>query len=310
MSGNASATPSRREVLVTEALLLVMVLIWGVNFSVLKYGTQQLAPLAYNGVRMTVGALALLAVTLRSRDRRPAPGDIVRLMLLGVLGHGLYQTFFIMGLASTRAGTASLVVAASPAVIAIVGRLLGVERITGRAVAGIAISITGIALVILGSATSAAPGESGVKGDLLILCSVVCWAFYTHWLAPLLKRVQGVQIAAWTLVGGTIPMLVMAMPAIARTDWTRAPLLVYGAIVYSGIGAMGIAYLFWYRGVRVIGPTRTAMFSNLQPIVAVLVSWPLLGEIPTLWQGVGAAGVLGGLMLTRQPSAPEPAHGE
>jgi drug/metabolite transporter (DMT)-like permease len=73
---------------------------------------------------------------------------------------------------------------------------------------------------------------------------------------------------------------------------------------------MGIAYLFWYRGVRVIGSTRTAMFSNLQPIVALGASWPLLGEKPTLMQGVGAVAVLGGLLLTRQGTAPEPAHGE
>ena len=308
----AISTPvavARREVLVTEALLLVMVLVWGVNFSVLKYGTQQLAPLAYNGVRMTVGAIALLAVTLRSPERRPSRADIARLMLLGVLGHGVYQTFFIFGLSMPRAGTASLVVAASPAVIAIVGRLLGVEHVSRRDVLGIALSIGGIAFVIFGSATSHA-GESGVAGDLLILCSVVCWAFYTHWLTPLLVRVQGVQIAAWTLVGGTLPLLVIAMPAIVHTDWVHVHPLVYGAIGYSGIGAMGIAYLFWYRGVRVIGPTRTAMFSNLQPIVAVLVSWPLLGELPTLWQGVGAASVLGGLLLTREPSMPEPAHGE
>ncbi|MBI1809712.1 MAG: DMT family transporter [Gemmatimonadetes bacterium] len=309
MTQSPPAGFTRREVLVTEALLLVTVMIWGVNFSALKYGTQHLAPLAYNGVRMTVGAIALLAVTLRSNERRPSTGDIVRLMLLGVLGHGLYQAFFIYGIASTRAGTASLVVSASPALIAIVGRALGVERVSARAVMGIALSIAGIAFVIFGSAT-APGGESGVKGDLLILCSVVCWAFYTHGLTPLLKRVHGVQIAAWTLVGGTIPILAFALPSIVRTDWMGAPALVFAAIAYSGFGAMAIAYIFWYRGVRVIGPTRSAMFSNLQPIVAVLVSWPLLGEVPTAWQGVGAAGVLGGLLLTRDHSAAEPAHGE
>jgi drug/metabolite transporter (DMT)-like permease len=118
------------------------------------------------------------------------------------------------------------------------------------------------------------------------------------------------QIAAWTLVGGTLPLLVLGAPAIARAHWAEVVPLTWVAILYSGIGSMGIAYLFWYRGVRLLGATRTAMFSNLQPIVAVAVAWPLLGERPTPWQGVGAAAVLGGLILTRTPSAPEPAHGE
>ena len=63
---------------------------------------------------------------------------------------------------------------------------------------------------------------------------------------------------------------------------------------------MVIAYLIWYRGVEQIGPTRTAMFGNLQPIVAVLVAWFMLGEVPTLFQGAGAATVIGGLYLARR----------
>ncbi len=70
-------------------------------------------------------------------------------------------------------------------------------------------------------------------------------------------------------------------------------------MVYSGIGALVIAYIFWYRGVRLIGPTRTAMYSNLQPVIAVIVAWIVLGELPTLWQGVGAASIMSGLLLTR-----------
>jgi len=298
-----------RQLLVTEFLLVAMALIWGLNFAVMKYGTTVLEPLAFNGVRLTVGAIALLAIVASRRERRLAWADIRALLALGALGTGLYQAFFINGLALTRAGTASLVVAASPAVIAIVGWLMGVEKSSVRAMTGIALSIAGVAFVIMSSAASAS-GQSSVVGDLLILTSVLCWSFYTHLVRPFTQRIDGLQIAAWTLVGGTIPVLLLAAPAMIRTNWGAVNALTWGAVCYSGIASMGIGYLIWYRGVRVIGSTRTAMFSNLQPIVALGVSWPLLGERPTLFQGVGAAAVLGGLWLTRQPSAPEPAHGE
>jgi drug/metabolite transporter (DMT)-like permease len=62
---------------------------------------------------------------------------------------------------------------------------------------------------------------------------------------------------------------------------------------------MVVAYLIWYRGVRVLGPTRTAMFGNLQPLFALVVAWLALGEALTLWQGVGAASIMSGLLLTR-----------
>jgi drug/metabolite transporter (DMT)-like permease len=300
---------THRRLLITEFLLVAMAVIWGVNFPVMKYGTTVLEPLAYNGVRLTIGAAVMLSfVTFRRAPHIPWR-DIRSLLALGALGTGLYQAFFINGLARTRAGTASLVVAASPAVIAIVGRVLGVEKVKPRAITGIALSIGGVAFVILSSAASSA-GQSSVLGDLLILMSVLCWSFYTHLVRPFTHRIDGMQIATWTLVGGTIPVLVIAAPAMLRTTWSAVVPLTWGAILYSGVGSMGFAYLFWYRGVRIIGPTRTAMFSNLQPIVALAMSWPLLGERPTFFQGVGAAAVLGGLLLTRQTSELEPAHGE
>lgn len=300
---------ARRNVLVTEALLVLMSLIWGMNFVVMKYGTDVLEPFAYNGVRITIGAIVMLTILWLRRAPLLAWRDIRALMLLGLLGTGLYQVFFITGLAMTRAGTASLVVASSPAMIAIVGRVMGYEKVSTRAVWGIALSLAGIAFVILSSADSS-EGQPSVVGDLLVLGSVICWSFYAHLVRPYAQRIDGLQVATWVLVGGTVPVLITAMPAIMRANWHAVAPLTWGAILYSGIGSMGIAYLFWYRGARVIGPTRTAVFANLQPLVALAASWPLLGEKPTLIQGVGAGAVLGGLLLTRQTSAPEPAHGE
>jgi drug/metabolite transporter (DMT)-like permease len=75
--------------------------------------------------------------------------------------------------------------------------------------------------------------------------------------------------------------------------WWRA------ALFFSGLGALVLAYLFWYRGVRVLGPTRTAMYSNLQPVIALLIAWPALSEVPTLIQGAGAVTIIAGVILTR-----------
>ncbi len=75
----------------------------------------------------------------------------------------------------------------------------------------------------------------------------------------------------------------------------------WGAILYSGIGALVIAYIFWFYGVRKLGPTRTALYGNLQPLIALLVAWLTLGEMPTSWQGLGAATIVGGVLLTRVP---------
>jgi drug/metabolite transporter (DMT)-like permease len=71
-------------------------------------------------------------------------------------------------------------------------------------------------------------------------------------------------------------------------------------VAYSGFGALVIAYLFYYRGVRVLGPTRTAMFSNLQPLIALTVAYLTLGETPSVWQLAGAGSIMTGLLVSRR----------
>lgn len=292
------ATSTRPGVWLTDFTLIVVALIWGVNYAVVKFGTTLVDPLAYNGVRVALAAVLLSTIVGIGREPFPPPRIIAALLALGVLGNGVYQILFVEGIARTRASDAALFVAASPAFIAIIGRLRGIERIEKRAAVGIALSISGIALVVLGTAAGH-EGQASLTGDLLVLVGSLSWALYTVLLKPYTHDVSGLQLSAFTMVGGAIPLFAVAWPAISSAHWRSVPALGWTAIAYSGVFALVVAYYFWYRGVRVIGPTRTAMYSNLQPVVAVLVAWPMLGETPTIWQVFGAMCIIGGLLLTR-----------
>lgn len=74
----------------------------------------------------------------------------------------------------------------------------------------------------------------------------------------------------------------------------------YAAVFYSAILAMVFAYMFWYRGLRILGPTRTAVYSNLQPVIAAIVAYFAFREVPTGPQLIGATCVISGLLLTRR----------
>lgn len=283
---------------VTDLLLLLMAAIWGVNFSVVKVGMRYLEPLAFNGLRVALAAAVLLVVVRVQGLALPPRRQVLALLGLGVLGNGLYQVFFVEGISRTRAGNASLVMAAGPALIAFLGRFYGVEKVHLRGYMGIALSVAGIGIVMSGTA-AAKIGDASVLGDGLILLASATWAVYSVLLKPITHHVDGVQVSALTMLGGAVPLLAVASPALSRTAWTALPATAWLAIGYSGIFALVIAYLIWYRGMKLIGPTRTAMYSNLQPIFAVLVAWAVLGEVPTLAQGAGAAAVMAGLLLTR-----------
>jgi drug/metabolite transporter (DMT)-like permease len=303
-SERAPRPAPRPEFGLTDMMLVLMALLWGVNYSFVKYGTSVLDPLVFNSIRVTMAALCLLLVAqlaMRSLDvaQWPSRRHALVLVALGVFGNGVYQVLFVEGIARTRAGDAALLVAASPAFMAILGRLRGTERISLRGVLGIAFSIAGIGLVVLNSSGAAATRQATLVGDAFILVGSVCWAIYTVLLQPHTHRVNGVQLSALTMTGGTLFLLIVAAPALLATPWARVPGAAWGAIAFSGFIALVIGYLLWYRGVRVIGPTRTAMYSNLQPVFAVLAAWIALSETPTAWQGLGAASIMTGILLTR-----------
>ena len=281
----------------TDASLFLMALIWGTNFVVVKFATGVLPPLAFNAVRLTFAAVTLMIVGAIRPHPWPDRQRTLALLGLGVLGNGLYQVFFIKGVSLTRAGDAALLIAATPAFIALIGRVKGIERIGKKGWIGIALSIAGMGLV--SGAAAFAQTASAVLGDLLILAGALSWAVYTVLLKPHMHDVDGVKLSALTMVGGAVAFDVYAGPSVVNTDWNGAPPAAFGALAFSGLGALVIAYLFWYRGVRILGPTRTAMYSNLQPVFAVLIAWAILGEIPTVWQGVGAASIMSGLVLAR-----------
>jgi len=167
----------------TDVLLFTMATIWGINFVVVKYATHIFSPVAFTGLRVVTAAVFLLIVAFgrgssvresggRRRDRifglALSTRDIVRLLLLGALGNGLYQLFFVHGVSRTRAGNASLIVGAAPAFIALVARAKGLERAKRMTLLGIGLSVAGVALVIIGSARPTTGGETTLRYRVLV----------------------------------------------------------------------------------------------------------------------------------------------
>jgi drug/metabolite transporter (DMT)-like permease len=282
----------------TDGLLFLMAVIWGVNFTVVKFATGLMEPLAFTGLRVLLAAIVLLTLAVSRKSKLPSRRDILSLITLGMLGNGIYQIFFVEGISRTRVGNAALVVAATPALIAITSKVRGVDRVNPRVLAGIALSLMGVGIVVLGSA-QAAKGTPTFLGTMLVFIGTLCWTAFTVMLQPYASRLDPVHLSAFTMVGGTIPLFIATSSSILSADYATFGLPAWGSILYASVISMGVAYLFWYRGLRVLGPTRTAVYSNLQPVIAIIVAWIFLSETPTAWQGVGTATIITGLFLTR-----------
>ena len=115
------------------------------------------------------------------------------------------------------------------------------------------------------------------------------------------KRRGALEMTAWTLWAGLPFIMVMGIPALLRTNWTAVSAGAWLGIAYAGVFAIAIAYLLWYRGVRAIGQSRTSVYLNLVPVIALVAAWFWLEELPTPQQLVGAGVILGGVVLARRP---------
>jgi drug/metabolite transporter (DMT)-like permease len=282
----------------TDVALLLLACVWGGNFAVVKHGAEQFGPFAFNAVRVGLATVLLLAAVQVRREPAISGAQWRALLALGLLGNGLYQILFVQAIAHTRSANVAIVISSTPAMLALVGRVRGTDVLSSKAIAGVVVSIAGIGLVMLGGTAGGAPGGS-LTGDLLAFLAVWCWVAYTTMLRTYTEHVPPVTLSAVTMLGGAVPLLLVGVPELRRVPWSSLPTSAWGAVGYAGVLAIAIGYLVWYRGLRVLGPTRTAMYSNLQPIVALLVGALLLHETPTAWQMLGAMGTMLGLVLVR-----------
>ena len=293
-------TPSRDPDLRVDAELLLVTLIWGVNFSVVKSGLEQLHPLAFNALRFPLAG-AVLLVLLRSRGPLTLPDreDVPRIVGLGLLGNVVYQLFFIYGIDRTLAGNASLLLSTTPAWAIVLATLRGQERPGWRAWTGVAATVVGMVAVVLGGQQKVALGGATLTGDLLAAGGAVIWAVYTVESRDLVRRYGALRLTAWTLWSGGLVLVAMGLPAVAGTGLASLPPGTWLEVGFAGVFAIAVAYVIWYRGVGQVGSTRTAVYSNVVPVVALAVAWAWLGEQPTWLQVVGAVVVIGGMTLAR-----------
>ncbi|HEX5734348.1 MAG TPA: EamA family transporter [Blastocatellia bacterium] len=282
-----------------DLLLLLMTVIWGANFSAIKYSLEDMLPLSFNGLRFALASLTLLTIALASGiNLRVSRGDGWRLFGLGLLANAVYQSIFITGMAHTRTGNAALIVATAPLFIAVISRIRKQEYFTRRGLAGLMLALAGIVMVILSGQTVVQFGET-IVGDCLLVASTICWSLYTIWAKRLVNLYGAMKATTIMMIMGTPVFLVICAPSLIKQDWTRVRTESWAGVVYSALFAIALAHFIWNYAVRKIGSTRTAIYSNVTPVTAMIIAWVALGERPTVGQIVGAAVIFLGLYLVR-----------
>lgn len=261
-----------------------------------------MAPESAAFIRFFIASLLLLLILLRKEGRLP-PLDriqVLGMVLLGLTGVFAYNLFFFKGLQSVEAGRAAMIIATNPVFIAIFSFLLFHERFPASKVLGILVSVAGALVVI----TRGEPGlllKGGVGiGELYLLGCVFCWVAYTLIGKKMLSGMTPLTAVTYSCIAGSLMLLTPALMndlprVLAELSWVSGVSLVYLSLLGTVAG-----FVWFYRGVNEIGPTRAGLFINLVPVSGVALGILVLGETPGLSLLIGGALVITGLLLTNR----------
>lgn len=282
------------------AALFIVAFIWGINPAIMKIGLLHLAPASYNSLRMLIAIVLGWLLLGLSKSYRPVDrSDIKALLLVSIAGFFVFQLFFTVGVQNTTAGNASLVLGLLPVSVAVINRVCGIEGISLRMAAGIALSLAGVALMVAGSGKDISLAGNHLKGGLMLLAAQAGYGYYTIFSKPLTQKYSAYQVTCYVITISGLLFVIVSIPEMLAIEWAAIPLNAWLSTLYSGVFALCVANFLWIWGVGIIGSAKAALYNNLPPVFAVAAGYILLGEGFGLLQLAGAAVIFGGLYLTR-----------
>lgn len=284
--------------------LLLTALFWGGTFIAGRLLADRVGPFSAAFLRFAMAASLLLALTVRHEGRLPRihRNQFIGLLFLGMTGVFAYNAFFFKGLQLISAGRASLIIANNPVFITLFAALIFKEKLSWLKAGGILLSVTG-ALIVISKGDPAALLRGGVGwGEILIFGCVASWVAYSLIGKTIMKDLSPLVSVTYSALIGTAALFI---PAVAEGMVREVPhytVLDWVCISYLGVFGTVLGFVWYYEGIKALGPTRAGQFINFVPVCAILLAFFILGE-PITWSLlVGAGFVITGVSLTNMKS--------
>ena len=317
--------PKQQPNVLADFNLLMAAFIWGGNVVAMKFAISVLNPFYFNAFRFvfSVLTLALWIVITRRRCRPTAElsmsrGNYISTILLYAFLFGVvYQVAFLIGMYKTSATNTALIMSSVPMWTAIIAIIFLGERLSAVSWAGLATTFIGTMIVALDKPAvqmeGAMPAIQAAAhtavtttfwGNAIMLFCAIAWSVSTVISRPVLKYISPVQLSFWG-IGLALPFHILFAFLQPTDDFVmqQQTLLrpsVLTASLYSGIFSTGIALAMWSYGVKILGASHAAIYSNLIPLVALILGWMCLNEIPTPLQLTGGVMIICGLLVMRR----------
>ena len=281
---------------------LLAVVLWGVSFVATKAVVREVPPIAIVFARSVLGT-ALLAAILRARGEPTLPpraslGPLALMGFVGVAFHGVLQAH---ALTLTSAVNTGWLIALVPVWSALLAGALGRERFGAGKLAGLAVGFAGTLLVVTrGRLDAGVVALPATRGDLLVLASTVNWAVYSLLGHGTIRRLGPTRATAGALLLGALMLLPFFAASGGPAVFARLSGAGVAALLFLGVACSGLGYLYWYRALERVEPSRVAALLYLEPLVTLGAATVLLAEPVGLVTVAGGALVVGGVALVQR----------
>jgi drug/metabolite transporter (DMT)-like permease len=280
--------------------LVATATIWGGTFVAGRMLAQQMGPYSAAFLRFAVASVCLCIFVLKTHNKIPPLNkqQILPAVLLGLTGVFSYNVCFFSGLKTVTAGRASLIIATNPVFIALLASVIFRERLSALRLVGIALSVTGAATVI-GHGHPQLVFEGGLgRGELYILGSVASWVAYSLIGKAALRDLSPLVAVTYSCMIGALALLPPAVVEGLLGGLQHYSLSAWLSILYLGLIGTVMGFIWYYEGIKAIGPARAGVFINIVPLSSVLLAFFLLHEPVDVSLFAGGLLIVTGVYLT------------
>lgn len=279
--------------------LLLVFMIWGSLYVVSKFVLGKLPVFTISFLRFLIAGIPMGLVLWKKKPAKIQKQDYRYVLLLGVVGYFLTVGAQLIGTQLAGVSVASLVNSLNPMVIMFAAAVFLKEKLNWQKVTGVAVSLTGIYLIIGGSTGGA------VLGIVVSLCAVTTWSLVTVVMRRIMQKYDPFQITTYGIWVAAAVSLPVAVAETAAAGALTIDLPAFLSIAYMGVVCTGVAHFLWNKSLSLLPASTCSMFYPIQPITAILLGVALLGEPMTVGIAVGGVLIIGGVLFCLKYSAPE-----
>jgi drug/metabolite transporter (DMT)-like permease len=282
------------------AAALILILIWGANFSVQKYLLDTLSPSGFLLARymiMPTCALIMMRITLGRFFPPMARKDILELASLGFVGHSLHVGIVCYGIHLSTPFSSSVILACGPIFTLLILRWKGHEKLQRYQVLGVTVAFLGVLLFLSEKIMKGDLRATG--GDLVLFVASILFSYYTVQAKPLLEKHGSILTMGYASLLGGLPVMLLSIPTGLQAAWASLGVQGWVALAWSVLISAFGGWLVWGWVNQVRGVARTAPLMYLMPPVAGLFAWAITGEQYTAIKLVGAAIALIGVAFAQ-----------